>query len=221
MEQLLLPLPYPRLYEGELLMGPSNDDVFLWFQHYLQWPMTQTLIMGEETSGKTTWMRMISSKHKALLLCSRTMTLPAVSELPLIDILVDDADMAPQEWLFHLINHQLFQKKRLTLTSTITLSEWTFETADLASRLRSFYPLHIHPLREEESFYLLTKLIHDRGIESSEPIIHYFLNRLERSYSACVSLVEALDHFLLCEKKSLTLSKARDFLQQYQQTYST
>lgn len=209
--QLLLPIIHPRLYDGELFFSAANHDVLLWFQNYDTWPMPQVIILGEEKSGKTTWLSMVQKKYGALLLNAEKDTLPPVSELPLVDIVIDQIENAPHEWLFHLINHQISHKKRITVASAHPLSAWRFETQDLASRMRAFYPLCIQSLSPYDGELFIQKLFDDRGISFDPAVIPYFLNRIERSYGAYVSLSERLDHFLLCKQKSLSLTQARDF----------
>lgn len=209
--QLLLPIIHPRLYEGELFFSAANHDVLVWFQNYDTWPMRQVLIVGEKKSGKTTWLSMVEKKYGALFLNGKKDTLPPVSELPFVDIMIDKGEYVAQDWLFHLINHQLFHKKRITIASALTLNEWRFETQDLSSRMRAFYPLLIQPLSEYDAELFMQKLFESRGISFDAAVIPYFLNRIERSYSAYVALSERLDHFLLRKQKALTLVQARDF----------
>lgn len=71
---------------------------------------------------------------------------------------LDNADCISQEWLFHLMNHQHLQRKKLTLSMTLPIAEWSFETKDLASRLRSFYPHVIHPMDDGMIEHLFHKL---------------------------------------------------------------
>ena len=217
-EQLLLPFTHPRLYDNELVFSAANYDVLMWFQNYAAWPMHQVILTGEAQSGKTTWLSMVKKKCNALLLDGKTDILPPISELSLNDVLIDNSEHAPQEWLFHLINHQHRHKKRLTFTSIEPVQEWDFETQDLESRMRAFYPIAIAPLQEGEAVFLMHKLFYDRGIPFDANVIQYFLNRIERSYRSYSDLVTALDTFLLCSKKSLTLLTARDFLKTYQRS---
>ncbi len=210
--QLLLPLDHPKLYENELIYGQANGDVCDWLARYEEWPLLQMLIVGPEKSGKSTLARILSCTYHVRILNGSAAHLPSPSTLEKQEIIIDDADKAPGEWLFHLINHQYLALKKVTFFSSTPVNQWAFSTNDLASRVRAFYPLMIDEMDEALRISLAHKFFLGRGISVDRAAVDYLLARIDRRYAALFEAVEKLDHFLLNKQKKLTLPQVRDFL---------
>lgn len=211
-QQLLLPLAYHDRYQGELVYGNGNADVTDWLSQGAHWPLQQLFIQGPEKSGKTTLSRITARDLDSTLLSLER--LPIVSELPLSPVIVDDADTYPQEFLFHLYNEQKQRKQFLIFLSHLPLHEWCFDTEDLASRMKTFYPLQILHPNDAMAEQLLFKFLKGRGIDADQAALSYLLLRTERTYQTLHTLASNLDLFLLNKKNKLTVVQAREFLAQ-------
>ncbi len=210
-QQLLLPLDYPQRYHGELMYGAPNADVCDWLERYNEWPLHQIYITGPEKSGKTTLTSMIQEKESTFVLSAKAL-LPPISKLPDKDILIDDAEYTPQEWLFHLINHQFLSHHKLILLSAKAPYEWLFETKDLESRIKAFYVFTIQPMDDTLARQLAFKLLASRSIDYDDSAVDYLLLRINRTYRALFEAIAELDTFLLHKHKRLTLAQVREYL---------
>lgn len=215
LQQLLLPLDHPRRYEDELIYGAANADVCDWLSHYDTWPLQHVMIIGPSKSGKTTLAQLALKKHNVFLLCGDDIACNPliISELPACDIFLDDADKAPQDWLFHLYNHQNLGGRKLILLSKLHASQWHCTTQDLASRIKTFYPFEIHLMDDLLVQQLACKLLSGRSIDYDMAAVDYLCMRIDRSYDGLFDIIHGLDYFLLNKHKRLTLPQARGYLE--------
>ena len=82
--------------------------------------------------------------------------------------------------------------------------DWHVELPDLRSRLRLATPVALGAPEDELLRQVLVKLFADRQLLVDKPVIDYLIARMERSLSAAVRLVDALDRAALSAGRRIT-----------------
>lgn len=108
-------------------------------------------------------------------------------------VLLDRAQDADDETLFHLINLAHSGGGVLLLTSRAAPSDWTVALPDLRSRLDALPVLTIGAPDDAVLAAMLQARFAERGIRPTPDVIPYLLRRIDRSAAAAAAVVEALD----------------------------
>lgn len=188
MDQLPLPLAYrPASAAGDFVRAAANADAVAW----LDGPAAvRTLLVGPPGSGKTHLGRLFAARHGATL--------------------IDDADRADQEELFHAWN-AAGESAPLLLTARALPRQWV-TLPDLASRLAATPTLVIGPPDEALLAKLLVKQFADRGIRIDAPVVAFLTLRIDRSFAGVAATVAALDAAALAAGREVTIPLARAVL---------
>jgi chromosomal replication initiation ATPase DnaA len=178
-----------------------------------RWPSDVLLLVGPEGAGKT---------HLAALFARATgaRVIPA-SDLGAHDplaaagaaVVVEDAGPGLDERaLFHLLNAVRQSGGRCLITAREPLVGWGIGLPDLASRLRAATPVELGLPDDRLLEAVLAKLFADRQTTVDPAVVAYLSRRMERSFSAAVHLVEALDREALAAKGPITRALAATVL---------
>ena len=135
-------------------------------------------------------------------------------------IVVEDvrAEAVPEAALFHLFNNVRERGGSLLMTSRSRAEDWRVSLADLRSRLRLATPVALGAPEEGLLRQVLVKLFADRQLFVDKPVIDYLVARMERSLSAAVRLVDALDRAALSAGRRITRPMAAEILAQSPET---
>lgn len=189
MSQLALPLAYRcAAGEADFLVAPANAQAVAWLDRWPAWPMPRTLLAGPPASGRSHLARLFAARAGATLL--------------------DDADHAPPEAVFHAWNAAAPARPLLLVAAP----GWRPPLPDLASRLAATPAVAIAPPDDALLAALLAKGFAERGLRVTPEVIDYILARAERSFAAVAATVAALDAAALAAGKGITLPLARAVL---------
>lgn len=188
MTQLPLPLAY-RAANGaaDFVHAVANADAVAWLTGV---PAARTLLVGPPASGKTHLGRLFAARHEAKL--------------------IDDADAADQEALFHAWNAADAAVPVLFTASALPRTWATLP--DLASRLAATPTLVIGPPDDALLGGLLVKQFADRGVRIAPEVVAFVTVRIERSFAAVAGTVAALDAAALAQGREVTIPLARAVL---------
>ena len=117
-----------------------------------------------------------------------------------------------EEALFHLFNRIRTQGHRLVIAATDRPDELGLELPDLRSPLNWGLVLQIRALRDEHKLDALKAQAKATGLNVSNEVLIYLMNRGERSLSQLFQLMEALDKASLTEKRRVTIPFAKQVL---------
>lgn len=120
-----------------------------------------------------------------------------------------------REWeqaLFHLYNLLRDSGKRLLVSVQGNLRDLPFQLEDLRSRLQWGLTCRIHPLNDQEKQLALQARARARGLELSDDVAHYLLQRLPRDMHELFSRLHHLDHASLTEQRKLTIPFVKKIL---------
>lgn len=108
-------------------------------------------------------------------------------------VLLDDADQADDETLFHLINLATGDGGALLMTARAAPRQWRIALPDLRSRLDA---IRVAPLAAPDDTVLAAILrarLSERSITPSDEVVDYLVRRMDRSPGAMADLIERLD----------------------------
>lgn len=173
------------------------------------WLAPHLLIVGPRGSGKTHLGHIFAETHGAVFVESADSF--ALQIVPGQSYVIDDADTASEETLFHLFNTVHASGGYLVLLSRVHPLEWTVKLADWQSRLRA---MRLVPLPEPDDALLeaiLSTLFAQRAISPSPDAVAYIASRADRSVSALQKIVTELEHY--ANGRAFTRALARDFFE--------
>jgi len=123
-----------------------------------------------------------------------------------------------EEGLFHLLNRAMNKEARVLITSRTGPRGWAVQLGDLASRLRSLDLVYIDEPDDDVLGCILQKLCKDRLIRPSSKLIHYLVDRMERSSEGALKLVELLNARSLETTRPVNMKLAREIMAELDQT---
>jgi len=214
-KQLPLALSHdPQYGREEFVVGPSNATALRLVESWPDWPSPVLVLSGPRGSGKTHLAHIWSNRAGAEILAATALADPNAPPHLRRAIAIEDIDAAAvtDQALFHLINRVVEARSTLLLTSRSAAEDWSINLPDLRSRLRLATPAALGAPDDELLRQVLVKLFTDRQLIVDKPVIDYLLLRMERSLSAAVGLVEALDRAALAEARRITRPMAAQIL---------
>jgi hypothetical protein len=188
--QIALPLDWPAgATESDYLVSSANRPVIKHFEHWSLWPVMATILVGPRKSGRS--------------LLGRIYAIKTGGEL------IDDAERADEERVFHAWNRAQERRRPLILVADRPPPLWSPALADLRSRTAATPVIRIEEPDDELAAQLIEKLCHDRGLAAPPELIRYLVPRIERSYMGIHRLIEVLDELAYQKRQRLTVPLAR------------
>jgi len=115
--------------------------------------------------------------------------------------------------LFSLFNRLRDSGTRLLIAGKSAPRHLHVQLPDLLSRLQLGVVFQVHELSDEDKIQALQKRARLRGMELSEEVAHYLLQRTERSSKGLFALLERLDEHSLRTQRRITIPLVRDVVQ--------
>lgn len=121
-------------------------------------------------------------------------------------------DAVWEEAFFHLFNRIRENKRRLLVAANTPPMNLNLKLADLKSRLSWGVVYHLHELNDDQKLAALQLRASHRGLELSDQVGHFLLNRCSRNMSELFELLEILDKASLTEQHRLTIPFVKHIL---------
>lgn len=208
--QLSLKLRRPASYaRAEFIHSETNREALKALDDWPAWHGGCLAMVGPEGSGKTHLAMEWAGRVKAAVLRPNCTDVAAAHGRP---VLMEDAERAHPETLFHLIN-MAGAGGGLLLTSRTHPRTWPAELPDLRSRLNA---LHVAEIGEPDDVVLegvLRKFFRERNIKPAEEVYPYLMRRIERSIRMAREIVSRLDEAADAEERDITRALARQILE--------
>ncbi|KPH87709.1 chromosomal replication initiator protein DnaA [Komagataeibacter intermedius AF2] len=212
--QLVLPFAHtPRFAVGDFVFSASNAAARSWVLGPTPWPERRLALWGAAGTGKTHMLEIWARVHDAVLLHGGSLSHAHVTALfaaratgvPVMAMAVDQADECRDERaLLHLLNTAREQRIALLLGGRTPPARWPVALPDLASRLRATMAVAIRQPGDGLLRVLLLRLLAERQIVVSQPVVEWLLRRLPRTARAMQDAVDRLDHAALACARPIT-----------------
>ena len=215
MAQLPLDLPHrPALGREDFLVAPANEEAVGWLDRWPDWPAPALILAGPSGSGKTHLAHVFKSRSGAVLLAPERLERAPPRELmgSARAAIIDEAERAAEEPLFHLYNLAAERGLHLLLLARAAPARWGIALPDLRSRLLAAPVAYLAPPDDALLAAVLIKLFADRQLRVGEEVVSYLVPRLERSFAAAQRAVAALDQAALAAQRPITVPLAREVL---------
>ncbi len=215
--QLALPFAQsPSLSEGSFFVSDCNREAHAWVSRWPEWLSYGLILTGPQGAGKTHLAHIWRAKANARLLASAELNArfdPAsLGANP--RVAVEGADTAPDAGaLFHLLNWVREHGGFVLLTARENAKTWPFLLPDLRSRLAALPASAVQAPDDAVLKAVLMKLLADRQLAVSAPVLDFLTRQMERSFESAGKLAAALDETSLSENRELTLPFARKVLE--------
>ena len=189
-EQIALPLDWPQSQgESRLIVSDANREAFEHFRKWSLWPVKATLLTGPRRSGRS--------------LLARTFVERVGGHL------VDQADRADEEELFHSWNAAQESGRPLVMIVDSVPPDWEISLPDLKTRI-AVTPIATIGEPDDRLFKALIELhFADRGLHVPRDALRFMAERLHRDYLTAERAVEAVDRYAIAERARLSLPTVR------------
>ena len=200
-----------RFSRERLVVQPALSDVLEVLLKPESWLGAHVILQGAEGTGKTHLAHVFSASIRAHFLTSQETFGLDLGSLG-GSYVVDDAETANEEALFHLSNHVQRSNQFLVLTTKKQPITWETMLPDLASRLRAMRLVVLPEPDDQLLVGVLRKLFTERAISPSEDTLDYLARRIERSVPAAQKIVTELEYY--ANGRAFNKALVRDFLEQ-------
>ena len=189
-DQIALPLDWPQTDdEVRFIVSDANRDAFDHFHRWTMWPVKASILTGPRRSGRT--------------LLGRTFVQRVGGRL------IDQADLADEEELFHAWNAAQDSGRPLVMIADAVPPAWTPRLPDLRTRL-AITPVATIGQPDDALFAALMQLLFaDRGLHVAPEALRFMAERLNREYWTAERAVEEVDRFAIAERARVTLPTIR------------
>jgi chromosomal replication initiation ATPase DnaA len=194
-DQIALPLDWPQSDEdARFIVSDANRQAFEHFRRWTMWPVRATILTGPRRSGRT--------------LLARTFVQRVGGRL------IDQADLADEETLFHAWNEAQDSGNPLVMVADDVPPSWAPRLPDLRTRL-AITPVATIGQPDDALFSALIQLLFaDRGLHVAPDALRFMAERLNREYWTAERAVEEIDRFAIAERARVTLPTIRRALSQ-------
>ncbi|AUW58865.1 chromosomal replication initiator DnaA [Sphingobium sp. SCG-1] len=178
---------------NSFLISDANQLAVRHLERWREWPVAASVLSGPPRSGRSILGRQFARLSGGTV--------------------IDDAERAGDETLFHAWNRAQLNKQPLLLIAQAQPQNWTVALPDLRSRLMAMPHLRI----EEPDDALIRALI-ERGLASggapwSLDIVDWLHRRIERSYAAIAEVMGYLNAQSLSQRRKISVPFAKEALQ--------
>jgi chromosomal replication initiation ATPase DnaA len=208
--QLGLRLKRPASHaRADFILSETNREALLALDAWPAWHGGCLALVGPEGAGKSHLALEWADRAGAVTLTAACKDLSDAQGRP---VLIEDAETADPEVLFHLIN-MAGAGGGLLLTSRSHPRSWPADLPDLRSRLNA---LPVALIGEPDDVVLegvLRKFFRERNIRPAEDVYPYLMRRIERSVRMAREIVARLDQAAVAEERDITRALARQILE--------
>jgi hypothetical protein len=189
-DQIALPLDWPQSQgESRLIVTQANRAAFDHFRNWSLWPVKACLLTGPRRSGRSLLARSFVERVGGRL--------------------VDRADRADEEELFHAWNAAQENGRPLVMIVDRIPPDWEIALADLKTRI-AVTPVASIAEPDDPLFQALIALnFADRGLHIPPEALRFMAERLHRDYLTVERAVETVDRYAIAERARLSLPTVR------------
>lgn len=222
--QLPLELPHrAALGREDFLVAPGNEIAVAWIDRWPDWPWPGLALYGPAGSGKSHLACVWQAASGAVAVRAADLAAGEPPELlgRAAACALDDGEAAIaagdavcERSLLHLANLLQERGGHLLITGRRPPARWPVQLPDLRSRLAALPALRLGEPDELLVEAVLVKLFADRQLAVPPEVVRYLLARIERSFAAARTVVEAVDRAALAGRREITVPLVRGVLRE-------
>ena len=213
--QIPLDLGLPPAFGREdFVESTCNCAALAAVESWPDWEGNSLAILGPTGSGKT---------HLAHIFAARSNARFIDPAKPFPDLSSSFSGRAlvlevPDDWtmdetgLFHMLNQARETGKSLLLTARTWPYTWGMALPDLRSRIYAIPTIELFEPDDALLNAVLVKLFADRQLIPDPSVVSFVSRRIERSISAAIDIVDALDREAMSTKRAVTRPMAARLL---------
>lgn len=192
-EQIALPLDWPQSQgDQRFILSESNRAAFDHFRKWSMWPVKASLLAGPRRSGRSLLARSFVERVGGRL--------------------IDGADRADEEEVFHAWNAAQDSGRPLVMIVDRGPPDWDISLPDLRTRI-AVTPSASIVEPDDDLFQALIQLhFADRGLHIPTEALRFMAQRLHRDYWTAERAVEVIDRHAIAERARLSLPTVRKAL---------
>nr|WP_295463572.1 DnaA regulatory inactivator HdaA [Mesorhizobium sp.] len=204
----------PGMSRDELVVTGANAAAIALIDRWPDWQLPVVVLAGPAGSGKSHLAAIWTEAAHASAADPHRISPDAISMAASGGaVLVDGVEGGIDETgLFHLINSAREGGGHVLLTSRRFPAAWGVRLPDLASRLKAATIVEIAEPDDLLLTAVVTKLFADRQVQVEPHVVSYIVNRIERSLSTAMNVVERLDQAALSRKTRITRGLAAEII---------
>jgi len=188
--QIGLPLAWPESEsDAAFIVAESNRHAVRHLDHWSLWPVAITLLTGPRKSGRSTLGRIFERKCGGAL--------------------IDDADLAEEEALFHAWNGAQAERRPLLIIADEPPPRWAITLPDLRSRMAATPKITLGEPDDMLIEAIVQRHYARRGLVFPENAMGWMLKRIERSHYSVHRALDAIDQVAFARGGGLTLALVR------------
>ncbi len=206
--QLALPFGHEAYFDDDFLEGAANAAARAWVARGA-WPGGRLALWGGAGSGKTHLLHLWARRAGAVVVDGAGVR-GGFEGLGagVGGVAVDDAELAGEEALLHLLNAAQEAGRPVLLAARAAPARWGVGLADLASRLRAAVAVELAAPDDALLRALFARLLAERQLAVGEGVQEWLLARLPRTGAALREAAARLDRASLGERRGVTRALA-------------
>ena len=216
MSQLVFKFPFKtKYYEQDFYVSNNNFNAYKLIESWPNWAGKWLNVFGDTGCGKTHLSKILEKKIKKVkILDEKYVRDEIINELNNLDcLIIENFCNKIDEKLFYSILNQAKQlEKYIVVNSKIPLSDVTFKTKDLTSRINSFVYIGIDLPTDDLLKVIISKSFSEKQIDLSPKISEYIIKNVDRSYDKIFKFIKDIDNFSLSSGKSININLIKKVL---------
>ena len=196
------------------IVSDSNINAVKWIDKYPYWKNSGLIIEGPKSSGKSHLVKVWQKKSNCNIYSSEKVNNEQIDANDKKNLAIENLEKIKNyEFFLHLLNYKKEKKLKYLLTTSHNIISLNIELKDIKSRLLELPKVKITLPSDKLLEELIIKLLKEQGVNISNNLVNYIINRIERTYNAVNLFVKDLNKVSLEKKKNISISLIREILE--------